>query len=85
VIPQEPPFWLVVPVVVCWRGGGIGLVTIYSTTEALWIPELNCRAGNIIRIEAINKEKYNQTIRVDGFGGAAGLVGLGAAVAYLDE
>jgi hypothetical protein len=65
-------------------GGGIGIVIINTTTEAFVDSGAELSAVGTITVEAKSREKDATPYTVTAFGGAAGLVGIGAAVAYLD-
>jgi len=69
-------------------GGGIGIATIFTTTEAFAETGAQLRANHNITVQALvkNQEKNGSplALNVAAFGGSAGLVSLGAAVAYLD-
>ncbi|MCX2983413.1 leukotoxin LktA family filamentous adhesin [Halieaceae bacterium IMCC14734] len=65
-------------------GGAVGVTTITNTTEAAVAEDANLSGGNMLTIAAKNTQKTDEDTRVIAFGGAAGLVGIGAAVAYVD-
>ncbi|MFZ5944777.1 MAG: hypothetical protein ACOYVD_11740, partial [Bacillota bacterium] len=65
-------------------GGAVGIVTIKNNTEAFVNTGAQLSASGNITIKAINQEKDNTTYKVKAYAGSAGLVGIGAAVAYLD-
>jgi len=69
-------------------GGGIGIAVIYTTTEAFAETDAVLSANHNISIQALVKDQEKDgtslELSVAAFGGSAGLVGLGAAVAYLD-
>ena len=64
-------------------GGAVGVATIKSTTEAFTGSHASLSAGSIT-ISAISRTKDDEGLSVLGLGGSAGIVGIGAAVAYLD-
>jgi len=63
-------------------GGGVGFATLKSTTEAVVEEDAILDAGRNIEIGALDRVVNTE---VTAFSGAAGLVGLGGAVAYLDN
>jgi len=65
-------------------GGGIGIATIRKTTEAFVGDGTSLSADGDITISAVDQEKDGNSSSILALGGAAGLVGLGGAVAYLD-
>ena len=65
-------------------GGGVGVATINTVTEAFANSNAKLSANGNIIIEAVNQAEGDTQYSVTAFGGSAGLVGIGAAVAYLD-
>ncbi|HHU63567.1 MAG TPA: hypothetical protein GXZ32_05095, partial [Clostridiales bacterium] len=66
-------------------GGGVGIATVNTTTEAFAGNNSKLWAGRNITIEAVNQADGGTQYSVIAFGGGAGLVGgIGASVAYLD-
>ncbi len=65
-------------------GGAVGVTTIANNTEATIDNGAVLDATNSLNVTASNTQKSGQDTTVNAFGGAAGLVGVGAAVAYID-
>jgi len=66
-------------------GGGIGIGFKKSTTEAFIGSGAIVNAEGDVAVNADTEDVDADGSRVKGIGGAAGLVGIGAAVAYLDS
>jgi len=64
-------------------GGAVGVTTITNNTEATVADGAILSAVNTLTVAAENTQRAGDTT-IGAFGGAAGLVGVGAAVAYVD-